>query len=130
MSDSEVVAARKRLISQRSRGRAKSEAGFQERRRAPRPRLAEIRRGASLKLLPPIVVTGVLRVVEFLLVAALGFAIYLSYVGYEGQSAHLVYLAAVVTAAAANTLILQALDLYRVAALSAFVRSFTRIAFA
>jgi len=75
MSDSEVVAARKRLISQRWRGRAKSEAGFHERRRAPRPRLAEIRRGASLKLLSPIVVTGVLRVVAFQFVAGLGFVI-------------------------------------------------------
>ncbi len=89
----------KRLIPPRSRGRAKSEAGFHERRRAPRPRLAEIRRGASLNLLPPIVVTGALRMVEFLLVAALGFAIYLGYVEREGQSAHLVYLAAVLTAA-------------------------------
>src|SRR3990172_3873653 len=130
MSDSEVVAARDALISQRSRGRAKSESGFHERRRAPRPRLAEIRRGASLNLLPPIVVTGVLRVVEFLLVASLGFAIYLSYVEHDGQSAHLVYFAAVVTAAAANTLMLQAFDLYRGPALGAFVRSFTRIAFA
>lgn len=54
MSDSEVEAPRKRLIPASSRGRARSEAGFHERRRAPRPRLAEIRRGASLKLLPPI----------------------------------------------------------------------------
>ncbi|OFW71362.1 MAG: undecaprenyl-phosphate glucose phosphotransferase, partial [Alphaproteobacteria bacterium RBG_16_64_48] len=130
MSDSEVEAPRKRLIPASSRGRAKSEAGFHERRRAPRPRLAEIRRGASLNLLPPIVVTGVLRVVEFLLVGALGFAIYLSYVEHEGQSAHLIYLAAVVTAAIANTLMFQAFDLYSVPALSAFVRSFTRIALA
>ena len=130
MSGSELLAGRKRLISQRARDRAKPEAEFQERRHAPRPRLAEIRRGASLKLLPPIVVTGVLRVVEFLLVGALGFAIYLSYVEHEGQSAHLIYLAAVVTAAIANTLMFQAFDLYSVPALSAFVRSFTRIALA
>jgi len=118
------------MISPRSRGRAKSKAGFHERRRAPRPRLAEIRRGASLNLMPPAVLTGVLRIVEFLLVATLGFAIYLSYVEQEGQSAHFIYLAAVGTAAAANTLMLQAFDLYRVPALSAFVRSFTRIALA
>jgi len=124
MSDSEVLA---RVNLPRSRNRAWSELGFRERRRTPRPPLAEIRRGANLNLLPPIVVTGAVRMVEFLLVAALGFAIYLGYVEREGQSTHLVYLAAVLTAAAANTLMFQAFDLYSVPALSAFVRSFTRI---
>ena len=46
----------------------------------PRPKLAEIRRGASLNLLPPSVVAGSVRIIEFLLVAVLGFAIYLAYV--------------------------------------------------
>jgi Undecaprenyl-phosphate glucose phosphotransferase len=128
MSESEVLSARQALVSPRSRGAATSRAGFQERRRAPRPRLAEIRRGAKLNLLPPIVITGAVRAIEFLIVAALGFAIYLGYVEREGQSAHVIYLAAVLTAAAANTLMLQVLDLYGVPALSAFVRSFARIA--
>ena len=129
MSDSEVVAAREALIA-RSRGRSKVATTFPERRRTPRPRLAEIRRGAKLNLLPPIVVTGAVRMIEFLLVAALGFAIYLGYVEREGQSAHLIYLATVLTAAAANSLMLQAFDLYSVPALNAFVRSFTSIAVA
>jgi Undecaprenyl-phosphate glucose phosphotransferase len=129
MSDSEVVSARPALISRRARG-ASLPAGFPERRRTPRPRLAEIRRGAKLNLLPPIVVTGAVRMVEFLLVAGLGFADYATYVEFEGHNMHLVYLAAVLTAAAANTLLLQALELYSVPALSAFVRSFTRIALA
>jgi hypothetical protein len=42
----------------------------------------------TLNLLPPTVVTGAVRVIEFLLVAALGFAIYLGYVESEEQSAH------------------------------------------
>ena len=101
-----------------------------ERRRVPRPRLAEIRQGAKRNLLPPVVVTGAVRAIEFTIVAALGFAIYLGYVEREGQGAHIVYLAAVLTAAAANTLLLQAFDLYNVPAFNSFVRSFARIAFA
>ncbi len=130
MSDSEVVAGRKASVRLRTRGRGKTRAHFPERRRSPRPRLAEIRRGASLTLMPPMVVTGAVRMIEFLLVAALGFAIYLGYVEREAQSAHLIYLGVALTAAAANTLMLQTFDLYSVPALTAFVRSFTRIALA
>jgi Undecaprenyl-phosphate glucose phosphotransferase len=127
MSESEVVPARKALTTPRFRSGGKSEHRSHERRRMPRPRLAEIKRGANLNLIPPIVVTGAVRMIEFMLVAALGFAIYLGYVEYEGERAHLIYLIAVLTAAAANTLILQAFDLYNVPALSSFVRSFTRL---
>ena len=38
--------------------------------------------------MPPMVVTGAVRMIEFLIVAALGFAIYLGYVEREAQSAH------------------------------------------
>jgi hypothetical protein len=55
----------------------KSNVLFIERRRRPRPRLAESRRGATLNLLPTSVVTDSVRIVEFLLIAALGFSIYL-----------------------------------------------------
>ncbi len=124
MSFSDVLA---RVIAPRSHSRIGSEARFNERRRSPRPPLAEIRRGANLNLLPPVVVTGAVRTIEFLLVAGLGFAIYLAYVEEKGQSAHLVYLAAVLIAAAATALMFQAFDLYNVPALSAFIRSFSRI---
>ena len=130
MSDSEVVAGRGAAVTLRTRGRGKARTRFPERRRSLRPRLAEIRRGANLDLLPPMVVTGAIRAIEFLLVAGLGFAIYLGYVKRDERSAHLIYLAVVLTAAAANTLMLQTFDLYSVPALSAFVRSFTRIAVA
>jgi Undecaprenyl-phosphate glucose phosphotransferase len=130
MSDSEVVATHEALISQRSRVGAKSRVSHRERRRTPRPRLAEIRLGANRNLLPPIVVTGAVRMIEFLIVAALGFVIYLGYVEGKGQNAHVVYLATVLIAALANTLLLQGSDLYSVPALSAFVRSFARIGLA
>ena len=109
---------------------AKANVPFVERRRAPRPRLAEIRRGANLNLLPPSVVTGSVRIIEFLLVALLGFAIYLLYVEREGMSTHIIYLIAVLIAATANMLTFQAFNLYEVPAFSAFVRSFTRVVFA
>jgi Undecaprenyl-phosphate glucose phosphotransferase len=128
MSDSEAVA--ERSIALRTRAPGKARTRYPERRRSPRPRLAEIRRGADLKLMPPMVVTGAVRMIEFLLVAGLGFAIYLGYVEREAESAHVIYLAVVVTAAAANTLMLQTFDLYSLPALTAFVRSFARIALA
>src|SRR5262245_53680618 len=102
MSESEVVAGRDASLHLRVRRRGKRMPAFPERRRAPRPRLAEIRRGASVKLIPPLVVTGAVRAIEFLLVAGLGFAIYLGYVEREAQSTHLLYLAVVAGAAAAN----------------------------
>jgi len=130
MSDSEIIAGRDASPQLRVRRRGKRMPAYPERRSAPRPRLAEIRRGASVRLMPPLVVTGVVRMIEFLLVAGLGFGIYLGYVEREAQSTHFVYLAVVAGAAAANTLMLQTLDLYSVPSLTAFVRSFTRIIFA
>lgn len=75
-------------------------------------------------------VSGAVRTAEFLIVAVLGFAIYLAYVEYESEDAHLIYLGAVVIAATANMAIFQALNLYRMTAFNAFVRSFTRVVFA
>ncbi len=108
----------------------KSNVPFVERRRAPRPPLAEIRRGGEVKLMPPSVVAGSVRIVEFLLVAVLGFAIYLGYVEREGMHTHVIYLIAVLTAASATILTFQAFNLYQITAFSAFVRSFTRIVLA
>ena len=131
MVEADVATPESAAVSTRDGpSRAKTRDKFEERRRSPRPRLAEIRQGGNLNLLPPTVVTGAVRVTEFLLVATLGFAIYLLYVEREGASTHLVYLAAVLIAAAANILLLQAFGLYRVPAFSAFVRSFARMALA
>lgn len=65
--------------------------------------------------------------VEFLIVAALGYGIYLGYVDQKGESVHAVYLGAVLIAAAANMAIFQALQLYALPAYSRFVESFARI---
>ena len=129
MSETEVISARDGA-SFRTRGRAKGRPPSAERRGRPRPRLAEIKQGGSLNLLPPIVVAGFVRTIEFLMIATLGFGIYLLYVGHDGQTAHLAYLWPVLLAAAANLLLLQMLDLYRVPAFASFVTSFARIAVA
>ncbi|MEZ5829099.1 MAG: undecaprenyl-phosphate glucose phosphotransferase [Hyphomicrobiales bacterium] len=129
MNKTEAIPAREALTPARP-STNKPTRSFPERRRTPRPPLAEIRRGGKLNLLPPIVVTGAVRMVEFLIVAALGFAIYLAYVEHEGESAHIIYLGAVLIAATANMAIFQALDLYQIPAFSSFVRSFTRVAIA
>ena len=130
MNKTDAIRPRGALVSPGSRERRKPDLAFPDRRRTPRPPLAEIRRGGKLNLLPPIVVSGAVRMVEFLIVAVLGFAIYLAYVEYEGENANVIYLGAVLIAATANMAIFQALDLYRMPAFNAFVRSFTRIVFA
>ncbi|WP_083239511.1 undecaprenyl-phosphate glucose phosphotransferase [Methyloceanibacter superfactus] len=122
--------AREALVPPNPRDRKKAGLAFPDRRRTPRPPLAEIRRGGKLNLLPPIVVTGAVRMIEFLIVTVLGFAIYLGYVEQKDESLHLVYLVAVVIAATANMAIVQALNLYQMQAFSGFVRGFTRTAFA
>ncbi len=103
-------------------------APFRERRKAQRPKLAEIRRGAELNLLPPSMMIGAARLAEFLIVAGLGFAIYLAYVEREGANAHFIYLCAVLITAATNTALLQAVKLYNIPAFKAFISSGARIA--
>jgi hypothetical protein len=129
MSETETISARNG-VSLRPRGRTKGRQTDLERRERPRPPLAEIRRGGSLNLLPPVVVAGFVRTMEFLIVAALGFGIYLLYVEQQGEPAHLAYLSPVLLAAAANLLLLQMLELYRVPAFASFVTSFARISVA
>ena len=108
----------------------KADLPFGDRRRAPRPRLAEIRRGGTLNLLPPIVVAGAVRAAEFLLVALLGFGIYLAYVEHDGEHAHLIYLVAALTAATAAVTLFQSLNAYQMPAFSSFVPNFTKISIA
>lgn len=103
---------------------------FPDRRKTPRPPLAEIRRGGTLRLMPPVVVSGAVRGTELLLISLLGFAIYLGYVEYEGQQTHLFYLTAILIAVLGYMTIAQLLGLYRVSSFNVFVPSFTRVFFA
>ncbi|XSG82522.1 MAG: undecaprenyl-phosphate glucose phosphotransferase [Methyloligella sp. ZOD6] len=101
--------------------------GMPERRKHPRPPLAEIRKAASLTLLPKAVLTGATRIIEFLLIAGLGFTIYLLHVADEPGGAHLVYLAAVLTGALAYSGLAQGFGLYTIQAFRDFTKSFSRI---
>jgi Undecaprenyl-phosphate glucose phosphotransferase len=116
------------VISSNPATQPRGKAPFSERRKAQRPKLAEIRRGADLNLLPPSMLIGTARIAEFLIVAGLGFAIYLAYVERESANAHFIYLCAVLIAAAANTALLQAARLYNIPAFKAFISSGARIA--
>ena len=131
MNKTDAIEPRQALVKPPAHDQRRPSLPFPDRRRNPRPPLAEIRRGGKLNLLPPVIVSGAVRVAEFLIVAVLGFVIYLGYVQYEGEEAHLmIYLGAVLIAATANLAILQALGLYRMPAFNAFVRSFTRVVLA
>ena len=130
MNKHDAISAGGGFVPPNGRAQRKRSLPFPDRRSAPRPPLAEIRRGGKLNLLPSIVVSGAVRMTEFLIVAVLGFAIYLGYVEYEGENANVIYLGAVLIAATANMAMFQALDLYQMPSFNAFVRSFTRIVFA
>ena len=127
MREGEAVQAPATSAHRSATRSSKSDVPFVERRRVPRPKLAEIRRGGKVNLLPRTVVAGSVRIIEFVLVAVLGFGIYLGYVEREGMHTHIIYLAAVLVAATATTLTFEAFNLYQIEAFSAFVRSFTRI---
>jgi hypothetical protein len=100
---------------------------FHDRRKAPRPPLAEIRRGGTLNLLPPVVVSGAVRTAEFLLISLLGLGIYLGYVDYENDRVHLFYLCALFVAAFGYMSIAHMLGLYQVSSFNRFVLGFTRV---
>jgi hypothetical protein len=75
MCEGEAVETRAPSAPRGIRGSSKSNVPFVERRRVPRPPLAEIRRGGTVNLLPRTVVAGSVRIIEFLLVALIGFGI-------------------------------------------------------
>ncbi|ODR94152.1 undecaprenyl-phosphate glucose phosphotransferase [Methyloceanibacter stevinii] len=127
---SELDAAAQKRTADRRGQQGGNEAPFPDRRKAPRPPLAEIRRGGTLRLMPPVVVSGVVRVVEFLLIVLLGLAIYLSYVEYEGDRTHLFYLVAIFVAALGYMMIADVFGLYKVPSFNTFVPSFTRVVIA
>lgn len=102
-----------------------------ERRRHPRPKLADFRFTDTAGLISPVVVTGVVRLVEFVLVSCLGFAIFHAYLGgpsaFEGYMGYALYGFAILTAAGASSLSFQAFRLYDLSMLSSILRQLPRI---
>lgn len=105
-----------------------------ERRDAPRPRLANFRFSDSSGLIPPIVVTGAVRLAEFVIVACLGYGIFAAYLGgpsaFEGYTGYALYGFAIITASAASVLSFQAFQLYDLSVMSSVTRQLARIAMA
>ena len=110
----------------------RSAGNHDERRDVPRPRLANFKFSDSSGLIPPIVVTGTIRVAEFVIVACLGYGIFAAYLGgpsaYEGYTGYALYGFAIITASAASVLSFQAFHLYDLSVLSSITRQLARIA--
>ena len=79
------------------------------------PRLADFRFNEKTSLVSPVVVAGLLRAVEFFLIAALGLTIKAGYVEIMDQIGELSYLAVAMTAASSGIALFQVLGLYEVA---------------
>jgi Undecaprenyl-phosphate glucose phosphotransferase len=80
------------------------------------PRLADFRFTEKTSLVAPSVVAGLVRGLEFLLIAALGLLIKHFYVEIEDQTGEIFYLVAVLAAAGGGSALFQLLGLYDVAA--------------
>ncbi len=102
-----------------------------ERRRFPRPRLANFKFSDSSGLISPVVVCGAVRLAEFVIVACLGYGIFAAYLGgpsaFEGYTGYVLYGLAITTASAASILSFQAFQLYDLSTLTSISRQLTRI---
>ena len=107
-------------------------AGVPHRRMAKRGRLAphipDLNISNDPSPVSPIVFTGLVRVVEFLLVAAIGIAVFWFYLGPGVYGFTMMYAAASLLAGALATLVFQALGLYNLQAFASFVRQIARLA--
>ena len=80
------------------------------------PRLADFRFNEKTSLVTPAVVSGLVRALEFLVIAALGLAIKAVYVEIIDQTGELFYLAAALVAAGGGSALFQGLGLYDITA--------------
>src|SRR6266481_4960655 len=77
----------------------------------------------------PVVLTGLVRLAEFLGVAAIGTATYTAYV-YPYDEPTLIYAAAILLISAAAVLAFQAFEIYNIAAFRSHIHQLTRLALA
>ena len=80
------------------------------------PRLADFRFNEKTSLVSPAVVSGLVRAMEFFLIAALGLLIKAAYVEDMEHAGHVAYLVTTLSAAAGGSLLFQILGLYDVSA--------------
>ena len=105
--------------------------GRRDRRASQRPRLGRFNFSGAASLISPRVVCGGARFVEFILIAALGYGIFYTYIdnnaALPGNIGQFLYVMAVLTAAAISVLIFQAFHLYDIAILSRAMRQVARV---
>ncbi len=102
--------------------------GGAERRANDRPRLGRFRFSDAASLISPRVVIGAARLLEFLLIAGLGYAIFYIYVDQPGPFRQMFYAVAVILTATASILEFQSFQLYDITVLSNTFRQVARIA--
>ncbi|MFQ5626000.1 MAG: undecaprenyl-phosphate glucose phosphotransferase, partial [Methyloligellaceae bacterium] len=102
-----------------------------DRRASTRPRLGNFDFSGTASLISPRVVTGCARLIEFVLIATLGYGIFYVYIdqasGLPGHIGHLLYVVAILTTAVVSVLSFQAFQLYDITILSNPIRQIARI---
>ena len=122
------------VLDQTDTDRRNRERGSSDRRESSRPRLGNFQFSGAASLISPRVVTGSVRLIEFLLIAALGYGIFYSYIdqgaALPGHIGHALYTVAILSAAAGSVLSFQAFQLYDITILSNTMRQVARICMA
>ena len=102
-----------------------------ERRASARPRLGNFNFSGTASLISPRVVTGGARLIDFVLIAALGYGIFYAYIGPPSippeHFGSLLYAVVIGSTAAISVLSFQACQLYDITILSNAVRQIARI---
>jgi Undecaprenyl-phosphate glucose phosphotransferase len=108
--------------------------GMSDRRETKRPRLGNFQFSGAASLISPRVVIGSTRLIEFLIIACLGFSIFYSYIdqtlALPGHVGHALYAIAIFCTAAGSVLSFQAFQLYDVTVLSNAFKQVTRMGMA
>ncbi len=91
------------------------------------PPLADFQYEDKSTWIAPIVVSGLIRMIEFVLVAMVGYGVFLAYVGAGSPEQALMYFLATMGAAAFTVLVFQMLHLYDVSAYSRPAHQFVRL---
>lgn len=90
-------------------------------------RLADTSLGERASSVSPVVVSGFVRIADFLLVALVGLAIAVTYIDETGVASNPRYLLSVAATGLATVIAFELLDLYSLRALSSFVKRMPRI---
>ena len=101
--------------------------GSAERRANARPRLGRFRYSNTASLVSRRVVAGATRLIEFILIASLGYGVFYAYIDHPTQIGHMLYALVILATAAATILGFQAFHLYDISVLSNASRQVARI---